>query len=158
MSLKVFSFLVFPKVAGGNNWLQNQLESNNHPPPPSPCVRVAINGWVVISRVLFPALSFLHCLDIRNWDQPIRAHIGVDWPIRGGKFTDGGIVDATCEGRILSNTSSQRPLGSQKSGMGMGKISAWWSFHKTRGDASPLCSSFASSILWVSWEWKSDYR
>ena len=34
-----------------------------------------------------------------------------------------------------------------KSEMGMGKSSAWRSFHKTRGDASLLDSSFASEYF-----------
>ena len=55
--------------------------------------------------------------------------------MRVGKFTDGMIMDATCEGRILSNTSSQRPLGSQ--GWGWEKFPLGGVFTKP-GMMSPL--------------------
>lgn len=136
MSLKVFSFLVFPKVAGGNNWVQNQLESNNHPPPLLLPVSVSQSmvGLLLAdssSRRYPSSTASTSSIEISQWEHRLRG----DWPMRGGKFTDGMIVDATCEGRILSNTSSQRPLGSQ--GWGWEKFPLGGVFTKP-GMMSPL--------------------
>ena len=53
-------------------------------------------------------------------------------------------MDATCARGRADTEQHFLPATVGKSGMGMGKVSAWRSFHKTRGDVSSLDSSFAS--------------
>ena len=67
---------------------------------------------VVISQIL-PVLSFLNCLNILDWNAPIRTQTGVVLTNERREIPWSPSVDATCAGRILSNTSSRRPLGSQ---------------------------------------------
>ena len=121
---------------------ENQFESNSHSLPSRPPLPRSVSQsmvGVVISQVL-PALSFLNCLDILDWDGPIRKQSEIVLTNGRAGNTWGGSMDATCARGRADTEQHFLPATVGKSGMGMGKVSAWQSFHKTRGDVSCLLS------------------
>ena len=156
----LFPFLI--SCFRGNNWLENQFESNSHSLPSRPPLPRSVSQsmvGVVISQVL-PALSFLNCLDILDWDGPIRKQFEIVLTNdRAGNSLGGSVLwmpPVLGEGRILSNTSSQRPLGSQ--GWGWEKFPLGGVFTKpgVMSHVSCLLSRLFlrvnKSIIRVSWE------
>ena len=148
-----FSFLVFPKVAATKLARKSVWKQQSSFSASAPCAPVSVSQsmvGVVISQVL-PVLSFLNCLNILDWDQPIRTQTGVVLTNERREIAWSPSVDATCAGRILSNTSSRRPLGSQ--GWGWEKFPLGGVFTKPR--VMPPSSSTLPSrqnICGVSWE------
>ena len=134
----LFPFLMFSRQQLTRKSVWKQQSFSPIPPPLPRSVSQSMVG-VVISQVL-PALSFLSCLNILDWDRPIRkqSEIVLTNDIAGN--SRGGSVDATCARGRADTEQHFLPTTVGKSGMGMGKVSAWRSFHKTWGDVSCLLS------------------